>query len=360
MTAQVPLRRMLFISPKFFGYESSMQHAFEELGVEVDFIDERPNNSALARAVIRAMPRLMGWQIRRHYSQQQSLIRNKRYDYVFLLKGEVVPDDFLDEVWRLNPAAKRIFYTYDSLVNTPMSQRHLRSFDHCWTIDYSDAEVEPQLKVLPLFYTPDFSPAADSQDRPYELSFVGTVHSGRYEAVTALMAKFKNPFRFFYCPAPWYFFLSKYLLGGDFSRVAYDDVSFKKLNRREVAEVFRNSIAVADIQRRGQSGLTMRTFEVLASGAALITTNRHVSLLGATIGQKVLVLDDFTTEDSQEKARSFVERVKGNRQPPSNMDDYSLRSWAVKLLDIDSAAPEPMKQGRSYQQEQARNCADTV
>lgn len=332
--ARKPVKRMLFISPKFFGYESAIQSAFEELGIEVDFVDERPNNSALARALVRVMPQLMGRHIRLHYEKQRAWIKHRRYDYVFLLKGEVVPEVFLDEVWKFNPSAKRIFYTYDSLSNTPSSRRHLSSFEHCWTIDYNDAHLEPRLKVLPLFFTPDFYPSAN-QDRPYELSFVGTVHSGRYQAISALTSKFSNPFRFFYCPAPWYFFLSKYVMRGDFSQVAYRDVSFEKLGRGDVADVFRKSIAVADMQRRGQTGLTMRTFEVLASGSSLITTNKQVLNLGAEIGEKVLVLEDFTSKESEQRARLFVEKVKAHDSVPSDMARYSIAAWARTLLGID-------------------------
>jgi hypothetical protein len=326
-------KRMLFISPKFFGYEHDIQVAFENLGLKVDFIDERPHNSAVARALVRVMPRLLAGTIKSHYAQQSKRIYNNRYDYVFLLKGEVVPESFLEEIWAANPDAQRVFYTYDSLNNTPASRRHLGRFDTCWTIDYEDAANEPDLHVLPLFYTRDFRPRDDAR-RAHEIAFVGTVHSGRYDAVKSLFSKFSKTFAFFYCAAPWYFFLSKYLVRGEFRTVRYNDVSFTKLSRGDVAQIFRDSIAVADIQRRGQSGLTMRTFEVLASGSSLITTNHFAARLGPEISKKVLVLDDFVSSDSQRRAEQFIEKVKADSSPPTDMIKYSIDQWAKTLLDI--------------------------
>lgn len=325
-------KRMLFISPKFFGYEADIQAAFEKLGLVVDFIDERPHNSALARALVRVFPKLIGGRIERYYREQRVRIRNRVYDYVFLLKGEVIPEWFLKEIWIANPNAKRIFYTYDSLSNSPSSLRHLDSFHVCWTIDYEDAVSDHRMQVLPLFYTEEFYPQED-EPRTHDISFVGTVHSGRYNAIKTLFLPFPRVFEFFYCPALWYFVLSKYILRGDFRYVRYQDISFTKLTRREVAGIFRGSVAVADIQRQGQTGLTMRTFEVLASGASLITTNDFAKRLEPEISKKVLVLNEFASADSQRKAKMFIEKARSDTTSPVGMSKYSINRWAETLLN---------------------------
>lgn len=327
----ITTKRMLFISPQFFGYERDIQAAFEKLGLEVDFIDERPNNSAIARAAVRVYPRLMAGKIDRHYKKQEAFIRSKVYDYVFLLKGEVIPDQFIQVIRDGSPDARYIFYTYDSLSNTRTSARHLEIFDQCWTIDYEDADRVPKLGLLPLFYAKEFH-SGSSEARAHDVSFVGTVHSGRYEAIRSLFSQFGKVYSFFYCPALWYFLVSKYLVGGDFRGVRYRDVSFGKLSRDTVAGIFRDSVAVADIQRHGQTGLTMRTFEVLASGAALITTNKHVRQLGPEINKKVLVLDEMTSKESQDLAKAFVNRMRTQSLPPVGMSAHSVDEWAKQLL----------------------------
>lgn len=333
MTQEFQGKRLLFIAPKFFGYERDMQNAFEGLGLEVDFIDERPDNSGITKAIVRVAPQIMQRRIRRYYQDQQRKIAGRRYDYVFLLKGEVVPDFFLTAVQSTSPTAQRIFYTYDSISNSPSAQRHVKTFDQCWTIDYDDASRYENLQVLPLFYAPDFRPPQNSR-RPFDTSFVGTVHSGRYKAISALMAGMNDIYKFFYCPATWYFFVSKYILKTEFKDVAYRDVSFNTMSREEVAATFRSSVTVADIQRKGQSGLTMRTFEVLASGSSLITTNREVMRLGSEINAKVLVLDDFSTKKSRLEVELFIERVRSDISAPDSMSEYSVERWAQKLLAV--------------------------
>ena len=46
-------RKILFIGPKFFGYEIEITKTLISLGAKVDFYDERPKNSFLVRVFIR-------------------------------------------------------------------------------------------------------------------------------------------------------------------------------------------------------------------------------------------------------------------------------------------------------------------
>jgi hypothetical protein len=92
---------------------------------------------------------------------------------------------------------------------------------------------------------------------------------------------------------------------------------------------------VLDIHHQCQSGLTMRTFEVLAMGKKLITTNALVQAEPFFDDRWVLVVDrgdpvipkDFLITDPPPLWSGFVDR-------------YSIKGWLRDVLSIPNAASD--------------------
>src|SRR5437879_12342118 len=87
-------KRILFIAPKFFGYEKEIKSRLESLGAHVDFYDDRPSNSAFSKIAIRLMPMLQRRRIRDYFS---AIVESSAvdYDFVFIIKMECMPSDIL-------------------------------------------------------------------------------------------------------------------------------------------------------------------------------------------------------------------------------------------------------------------------
>ena len=328
MTAVRP--RVLFVSPSFFGYEQSIRTAIEQRGYAVDFVDERPSNTASARAMLRLNPRLLGPMVDRHYRAVLERLGKVEYQHVLVVKAEVVPEWFLEEMRRRSPGARFTFYTFDSVSNSPNCLKLLRFFDKSFSFDFNDVAANPGLHYLPLFYAPEFdADGATAANRPVELSFVGTLHSQRYQAVNALFSHFNRVDKFFYVQARWYYYVSRFI-SRSMKDVRRADVSFTKLSRAEVAAKFLQAQGVFDLQRTGQSGLTMRTFEVLASGAVLVTTNASVRQEPLFDPAWVVVLDDPAAPDAAQQVRAALQQRTAGRAP--GIEDYSLTRWVERLL----------------------------
>jgi len=60
-------RKILFISPAFFGYEKEIRTELLKRGDEVDFFDERPKNTTITKALIRVNPKLISKITRQYY-----------------------------------------------------------------------------------------------------------------------------------------------------------------------------------------------------------------------------------------------------------------------------------------------------
>lgn len=328
--------KALLITPSFFGYEQDIARAIRECGYATTFLDERPSNGALARAIMRVRKDLVARQIDSYYRSALQDLSAVHFDLVVVIKAEVVPRWFLEQLRERSPAARFVFYTYDTLANAGNCQDVLSCFDQCFSFDRSDVASHPKFSYLPLFYTPEFHSTPASQGlsrRPYDLSFVGTLHSGRYRFAKKLAEVSGRAFEFYYVQAAWYFAFTKYV-SRENSNVPWKAVSFTSMQRDDIAEVFRESHAVLDIPRFGQSGLTMRTFEVLASGSVLVTTNESVREEPFFDPSRVVIApSDFDARDLSGLWRS-VRSLETPVGPPAGFEEYSLASWATRIVGL--------------------------
>lgn len=323
--------RVLFISPAFFGYERSICAELRSRGLEVDFIDERPSNTAIARAVLRVLPRLLRGTVDRYFASVLRTVAERKYEFVIVVKGETIPASFLRRLRLQNPKARFVFYSFDAVQNSSNCVTLFPFFDRLFTFDYVDSEKFDELTYKPLFYAPEFAIREAIDSRPIDLSFVGTLHSGRYEYVKALFGRFPSTSGFFYVPARWLFFLDR-LSAREYAGVDIRDVSFSKMGRDEVAQLFRNSKAVFDLQRTGQTGLTMRTFEVLAAGAILITTNVSIERESFFDPERIVLLRDLNAEEAAPLIHEALSRSVLDGSPPVGFDRFSLSEWTRTLL----------------------------
>ncbi len=330
MTAPRP--RALLISPSFFGYEQEIVDELARQGLDAEFVDERPSNSSILKAIYRVNVRAATNQVDRYYRRGAKTISWQELSLVLVIRGEIVPPWFLTLVRAKAPQATIVFYTWDSVRNSSNFAKLLPFFDHLYSFEEGARELDDRFRIKHLFYSPSFTALGNSENRRYEGSFVGTLHSGRYAFAKRAFSSFGSSYTYFFVQARWYFALRR-LLDRRYRAVPRRDVTFSKLTHAQVADVFRNSLAVLDMQHENQTGLTMRTFEVLASGAYLITTNvsiRNTSLIDT---DRVIVVDEAV------EPYQLIETLLSKPIPaaaPEGFDEYSLHSWVrgfVELID---------------------------
>jgi hypothetical protein len=332
--------RILLISPAFFGYEQEIRVAFERRGAVVDYFDERPSNHSLAKAVLRVKKSLVSQTIRSHFEWIYRSIAGRRYDLVLVIKGEVLPVWFLARLRDDYPDATFTFYSFDTIRNSPNCVELFSLFDRLYSFDFEDVQNHPQLELKHLFYTSEYTGGPPLRNRDYNISFVGTLHSQRYAFVRNVFEHFESTYQHFYVQAPWFYYLSRATNAG-FRDVPRGHVSFQKLTRAEVAKVFKRSCAVLDMQREGQCGLTMRTFEALASGATLVTSNSFIKQTELYDPQRVIVIPPGGPEEPTELVQCISSSLSRDGQTPFGLEQYSIDSWVAGFTE--KWMPEPAK-----------------
>ena len=317
-------KKILFISAHFFGYEKAITERLKSRGAEVDFYNERPSDSLLSKGIIRVKSNWYQKKINRYYRKILLEISAEKYDFFLLIKGESIPFFFLEAFQKNNPLAEKIFYSYDAAEEYPKFKKLYPFFDKNFTFEPADAK-KYQLHFRPLFFLEEYKSTVKKQERKYDITFIGSAHSDRYligEKVQKISSQLHlKTFFFYYAPGKTAFLLKRF-----FDRnLKYFDVnklSFTKLQHNEIAEIYSQSFAVLDVNKPFQNGLTMRTFEALASGKKILTTNSDIKNYPFFSVENVMILDRKNLKISEDFFKTDFSKI-----DDEILSKMSLDSW---------------------------------
>ncbi len=329
-------KKVLFIAPSFFGYEKDIAEELSELGAEVDYFDERPFTSSIAKILNRLNFKFfIKNNIERYFNKILKESVKKQYDFIFVISPETLETDFVNKVKATNDNMISILYMWDSFDNKSNAKDMSACFDKVYSFDPMDRIDGVNINFLPLFYNGDFTynstdPVIDTQ---YSVSFIGTVHSDRVKLAKMVIKQFQDKgfdtFSFFYCPSKLLFILKK-IFTKEFDFISYAEVSFKSMSKKQIRNVFLKSNAVIDIQHPDQSGLTMRSVEMLGLNKKLITTNTGIKEYDFFDSNNIAIIDRQYPVIHEDFIMSTYIAPK-----ESLVLQYSLESWLKTLFTED-------------------------
>ncbi len=323
-------KKILLLAPKFFGYETEIKKELENLGANVLYFDERPKNDFFTKVFIRLGVKLFTKRkIENYYNE---IVNNtEKIDFLFIISPESLTANIIKNFKKKNKNLQVILYMWDSFRNKKNSLSLLDVVDRYFTFDSNDLKIRSNIAFLPLFYTDDYSKISSNSVFKYDISFIGTIHSDRYEIAKQIEAQAKNAglktYFFFYSPSKILFFLQK-LFYTKFRKIPFSDISFVPKSKIEVLDIFCQSKCILDINHPKQSGLTMRTLETFGAKRKLITTNQNIKSYDffnekniSTLNRESIILNqDFIKEDYFEIESEIYE-------------NYSLKLWVRKIFD---------------------------
>jgi len=326
-------KKVLFFAPTFFGYEIAIFEKLKQMGAEVDYFDERPRNNFFTKACIRINRKLLERRIFSYYHSVFEKTRHKQYDYVFFINIEAMLPSLLNQLRRQQPEAQFILYMWDSLQNKKRTQEFLPFFNKIYSFDPTDAKILSGVKFRPLFFTDEYGELANNSLTPkYGLCFIGTVHSDRYLLVEQIKKQVKEfglqSLFFMFFPSPLLFYYKK-MRDFRFYKAKFSEFNFSPLSQRATVQNIKDSAVILDIHHPAQTGLTMRTIEMLGANKKIITTNPLVKDYDFFHPQNILVIDrekpliDSSFFDTKYLAIDSEIRSK-----------YSLRGWLMEIFGV--------------------------
>jgi hypothetical protein len=325
-------KRILFFAPKFFNYEHEIADAMRRMGAEVDLFDERPGNGFFTKALIRLNRKFLAAKIASYFKKILKKTSSRDYDFIVFVKGEAVSPDILRQMKSLHQKAKFVLYFWDSLKNNRNGRAVMSFFDRVLSFDHVDCTEEKTLIHRPLFYLDVYRSCRAIQKRDIDLLFIGTVHSDRFalaRRINALCsaAGLHTWFAFFFQSPP--LFVVRRLFDKSFRGTRVSDFFFRALSCDDVVSRVSRCTAVLDIQHPRQTGLTMRTIEVLGAGRKLVTTNEGVRQYDFYNPDAIMIID----RNNPVIDADFFKRPFG-AYSEDVYKKYSIEQWISDLLDI--------------------------
>lgn len=293
-------KKVLLISARFFNYDEEIKLELERKGAIVSKYDQRPANDFLTKVLIRLNFKFfIKNKINSYYKKITRETRNNNYDYIFLVSPEAIDIVNLKKIKDIHKNAKVFIYMWDSIKNKKQALSLLPLADKFFSFDSNDIKINNIIRFLPLFYVDDYKNILKGNEYIYDISFIGTIHSDRYNILKKIekFTKYNNLriYSYFYSPSKLLFFFQK-LLKKDFKNIDNNDISFIPLSKNDILKVIKQSKCIIDVQHPSQSGLTMRTIEILGAKRKLMTTNEYIKEYDFYKKSNIFILNRETAE----------------------------------------------------------------
>lgn len=298
ITNQLQGKNIIYLSVRTFNLEKQIKSKLEECGAKVYFYDERIKDSNLTKAIIRVKKNLYGRKITKYYEDILANTKDIRFDYLLVIRGEVIPEFFLKEFKKYHPSCIFIFYNWDSFKNTSNTAQMLHLYDRKFSFDADDAK-NYDVCFRPLYYIDDYSKINQEKEKKYDLLFLGTAHSDRYvisSKIKDYLKKYnKISFCYYFMHSKWVYYYKK-RFDKTFKHFELSKLSFRSLSLKEILGLYEESNVILDINHPNQKGLTMRTFEAIGAKRKLITTNKEILKFGFYNPNNIYYLDRENTQ----------------------------------------------------------------
>lgn len=266
-------QHILFVGIGFYDYEKAICDVMRTQGATVDYVNST-QNTLLWRIIRKVGLTGIAGKLKAKYRKNNIIRSGTNHTIVFVIKGQELTQSDIDMLHRLNPKARFVLYLWDSLIRHDNSELLLTNFSEIWSFDRVDCQQYPNLKFRPLFYRTK----SNTVDKQYDMSFIGLLHSDRLNIVRRLRSMLdekRETYFFKLYISKFNYWIERYIHR---TLTAQDRqiITTSRIGYEQFRQVTSSSKTVLDISHPLQSGLTIRTLEVLAAGCHLLTTNQDI------------------------------------------------------------------------------------
>lgn len=315
------------------GYSQQIAEEMESLGAKVFVVNDKPNDGFMAKALgrIKFKP-YINHTLEQYYSKIINELPELNINYILVIRGEYTPTGALKRFRSKYPNAKLILYMWDSMFNNKGIEQKWQYYDEVWTFDRKDYhENKEKLRFLPLFYCDRVLPEVHiGASKKYDLAFIGTGHEDRISIIKEIDEQCKkNNLRFYYyifVPHVLVFYYNK-IFNKYYKNVSKTDVHFKLMPLKEVYKIYSEAGCVLDVESSTQTGLTMRTIEIVGLKKRLMTTNQDIVNYNFYNENNVSIFDRKNPSIDLEFLKNDYREIDKNIY-----ESYSLRNWLLTLL----------------------------
>lgn len=281
-------RSLLIIGIGFYDYENAIVNELKRKYKRV-YYKNAIYNSLLKKILLRLSNSLLK-KVEASYLRKQILNLPNDIDDILIIKGESFEEQHIHLLKEKYNKANFCLYLWDSLNRIKNASLLLHEFDNIFTFDRKDA-IQYNLKFRPLFYRECYSLC--EKECKYDISFVGWMHSQRYEILHNLKKQFieRNlTYKFVLYTSRFSYYVNRYIRRC-IRKEDRDLFVFHPISYNDYVSISLFSKVILDLAHPLQSGLTMRTIEAIGFGKKILTTNEDITNYPMIARENYSILD---------------------------------------------------------------------
>lgn len=314
------MKKIVFLSMKFFGYENTICQCISNLGYDCELIYSEPKYTFFD-SLIKKFDKERFLKVTDNYIKEKITTIN-RCDYLIVNFSPNLSPSSIGLFKEKFPNIKIIYYIWDSADNFPNVVNIAKRCDKVYSFDRKDCR-EYGYSFLPLFYTPV---EENNSTKEYDYSMIFSIYPQKidnYKALCSVIPSHRIGFRHIFVQKSKYYYYN--VISEKFRTLSKKDVCFTPLPREKVYEVFKASKVTIDCPLTNQRGLTMRTFEALSLGIKIVTTNKDIVNYDFYNPNNIFIVEDTNSQISED----FFDTPFDNS---FSMEEYSITQFVLKLL----------------------------
>lgn len=324
-------KKILFISPEFFGIDKIIIRILKEKGAIVHWYDERSVKSALGRAINAINPKLFYFHSN-HYYDKIIKKMNDDIDLIFVIKGEMISKKTIVHFRERFPNAELVLYLYDPVkyIKGILGKVHL--YDRVISFEPNDCEKYGfEFRALFCDFEQDDDCHLKMIDKRYDICFYGTMYGDRFSIIYQMkkICEEYNLKFYSFCYLRGKFMAIYYWLTNPyFRKLGLNSVSFSPKSHSELANIIAASDIVLDANDIFQQGLTIRTLETLASGKKMVTTNSDIINYDFYDSNNICVVDRKNIKIPEK----FINGKYEFNGKSSILEKYTAKGWVEDVF----------------------------
>lgn len=322
--------KITIISFDFWNYDQYIVKALQKKGVDAHHIkigDFKHKN--FKEKVINAFSKVFFGKNLKHQKRQEFIknsIKKIGYqDQIMVLNADTIDLETL--LFIKKNTKKLITYLYDNLERFPV-QTKLHLFDKIYSFDDKDIEMygfEKLTNYIYLNYIPQ-----EKQNPKLDLYYITSFDKYRNKILIPLaknLASKKINYNFVVVGKKTWKEKIKFFGKNNLKKFVL--LLRKPVSTNVIVKKYENTIAILDLMRKGQTGLSFRIFEAMALEKKIITNNPEIIKYDFYNPNNILIIEN----DLSNLKKEFFE-TPYKKLSPEIYNKYTLENWVERIFEI--------------------------
>lgn len=321
--------KICVISFDFWGYDQYIVDELRRKGIDAHHIKIGAITHAnFKEKVINAFSKtFLKRNLKKEKRQQyvlDSLAKLGHQDQILVLNPDTFDLSTLEKI--KNYTSRMITYLYDNLERFPVEDK-LHLFDKIFSFDDQDIKKHGFERLTNYNYL-EYIPQ-EKQNPKLDLYYITSFDKGRNKILLPLAKILQKKGIVYHFVVVGKKVWKEQIKSGKDTLKNFTVLRIKPIPTTTVADIYKDTRALLDLMRAGQTGLSFRVFEAMAMEKKIVTDNPEIKNYDFYNPHNILVLDKNLNNINKEFFQQPYEKL-----PEDIYYKYTLESWTNRVFEL--------------------------